>query len=205
MTRREVIQNGVATILLGGIEAFAQPVKSAIGAAQIKTVVSEDEEEEMYKELLLGLLNKTLTEVDIADEIDARNGHAAGARPFYGQSNITKLRLRNLNADRSSAFYLDGLGNLQELRLDNTPILCNSFINMNNGHLTYVYMPAVKYIQNPVNNMSNPAVFDFGDSRTCQQLLDGWSSLFEGSPSHNWTFRCSDGDVIYDGSAWVKK
>lgn len=56
MTRREVIQSGVATILLGGIEAFAQPVKSAIGAAQIKNVVSEDEEEKMYKEMFRALV-----------------------------------------------------------------------------------------------------------------------------------------------------
>ena len=156
----------------------------------------------MYKELLLGLLNKTLTEVDIADELDARNGHAAGARPFYGQSNITKLRLRNLNTDRSSTLYLDGMSGLQELRLDNTPMLTNSMANLNN--VSYVYMPAVTYIQNPVNSKSSPGVFDFGDSRTCQQLLDGWSSLFEGSPAHNWTFRCSDGDVVWDDgtSAW---
>lgn len=69
-------------------------------------------EEEMYKELFLGLLNKTLTDVDISDEIDARSGHASGARPFYGQSNITKLRLRNLNTDRGSALYLDGMNAL---------------------------------------------------------------------------------------------
>lgn len=162
-------------------------------------------EEEMYKELLIGLLNKTLTEVDIADEIDARGSdHAAGARPFYGQSNLKKLRLRNFYTNRTSTQYLDGMGNLEELWLDNTPMLTNSLLNMNNGHVTYVYMPSVTYIQNPVNIMNNPAVFDFGDSRTCQQLLDSWSSLFEGSPSHNWTFRCSDGDVAWDGSAWSK-
>lgn len=205
MTRREVIQSGVATILLGGIEAFAQPVKSAIGAAQIKNVVPEDEEEEMYKEMFLGLLNKTLTEVDIADEIDARYGHASGARPFYGQSNITKLRLRNLIADRSSVFYLDVISKLQELWLDNTQILPNSFCNLSN--VSYVYMPAVTFIQNPINNKSTPGIFDFGNSRTCQQLLDTWASLFEQPSNVNtkWTFRCSDGDVIYDGSAWVKQ
>lgn len=77
-------------------------------------------------------------------------------------------------------------------------MLTNSMMNLNN--VSYVYMPAVTYIQNPIINKSTPGIFDFGDSRTCQQLLDGWSSLFEGSPSHLWTFRCSDGNVVYDDS-----
>ena len=205
-TRRNVLKGGagLAAILASG-KAQAALIKSMLAARNSFAKSRGNAEEEMYKELFLGLLNKTLTEVDIADEIDATYGHGAGARPFFGQSNITSLRLRNLKTDNYSSFYLDGLSGLRSLYLDASTWIAGSMVNLSN--VSYVYMPSVTRIANPITSAPIGGVFDFGISRTCQELLDSWGTLFQGvTPNTRWTFRCSDGDVVWNAtnSAWEK-
>lgn len=164
----------------------------------------EDPEEAMYKELFSGLCNGTVTDIDTDIPIDATYGHGAGIRIIQGQPRLKKIRLRNLTTDAYSSNYLNGCTSIEEVWLDNTTFVTNSFFTPTN--VRYVYTPKATRIQNSINSApASGAIWDFGDSRTCQQLLDSWSTLFAGTtPNHGWTFRCSDGDVVWDGSAWVK-
>lgn len=175
-------------------------------AARIGTMAANGGDEAMYKELLLKLLNKQLTEIEIADEIDARGGHGYGVRPFYGQSNLTTIKMPNLITDNFSSFYFDGVTNLQYLYIDSATWIPGSFVNF--SRIKYVYAPSLGSdggkIGNSITTAPAGAVLDFGQSRTCQQLLDSWSTLFTSAPNTNWTFRCSDGDVAWNGSEWAK-
>lgn len=161
-------------------------------------------EEEMYKELFSAICNGNVTDIDTDIPIDATNGHGAGVRFIYGQNKLKTIRLRNLTTDNYSSNYLNGSTSLEEVWLDRTTFVTNSLFTTTN--VRYVYTPMATRIQNVINSTpAAGAVWDFGESRTCQQLIDSWPTIFAGvTPNHGWTFRCSDGDVVWDGSEWVK-
>ncbi len=219
MTRREVIQSGVATILLGGIEAVAQPVKSAIGAAQIRNVVSEDEEEKMYKELFLAAVGKTLAGDLVLPEVEY-----VGRTGFGYNSSLTGLVLPNCTSASDLCPSCANLLNFSAPKLLTVPSGSLSYCtNLEEAHfdsattiqaqtfnaspkLKRIYCPNLQVVSGAWCNGNAQLTDVYVTNRTTAQVLaiSGFPGFVNmDAVRGNITWHCSDGIITWDGSAWV--
>lgn len=155
------------------------------------------------------LMTKTIVTVDWPFAINLNYYGANGARPFYGQNMLKVVKLPNMVLSKADSGYgsnyLDGTAALEELWLDSIQAFPNSLTP--SGVLRYVYAPSFAWGKNFFNaTRATGAVFDMGQSRTCAEFLAAMPTSFENLSNvwKGWTFRCSDGDVVWNGSEWVK-
>lgn len=165
-----------------------------------------------YKKLaedLEKLMTKTLVTVDWPFAINLNYYGAAGARPFYGQNLLRVIKLPNMVLSKTDSaygnYYMDGAVALEEIWVDSMQAFPNSFAS--SGVLRYVYAPSFVWGKNFFNQTrATGAVFDMGQSRTCAEFLAAMPTSFENFANvwKGWTFRCSDGDIKWNGSEWAK-
>lgn len=206
-TRRDMVR--IASLGAAAVASDSEAmIRSMLGLHLAMPAQGGNMTDKQLAEDLERLMTNTLVTVDWPFAINIDYGYANGVRPFSGQTNLRVVKLPNLTLRPKSGYgvnFLDGANNLEEIWVDSLQTIPNSFAS--STIISYVYAPSFEWGKNFFNGArATGAVFDMGQSRTCAVFISSMATSFENLSNvwKGWTFRCSDGDVAWNGSEWAK-
>lgn len=213
-TRRDILKGGagIAAILASG-KAPAYLVKSMLASRQGIGVSASNKEEEMYKEILIGMIEGVIQPYTIPGPTVINQGvfydnsiptglvfpdaKTVGVNGLRGMSRLVSVSLPVCETISASAFQGDL--NLESIDMPNVKTISNNAFQ-SCQKLTSISLPsligatATAFSPTYLSNISLP---NLSCSATMAKQYFPW-----GAPT-TCVFTCSDGTIAWNGSGWA--
>ncbi len=197
------MSNILPTIVIGAVvtACLAADVHSAIGARKnVLESGSSGESVELYKQILSNTLPPD-TEIDITLPNVRKSA-------FASQTNLKKLTIRGVTSiAQANEYFIQG-SSVEELVMPDVTSWYH-FVLWGTPSLKILRVPKVKSITNMCYIGTSALTDVFIDESTCAEILamPGFPGMTPSNNSNyaNVVFHGSDGNVVYNGTAWVKE
>lgn len=229
-----ILASGIAPSITLGALANAGSANASVGGmmrnvgARISTL-NNNQEEEMYKELFLAMISRSiggtlkddsvmsvgmnafsycnsLTEIDFPNCTSLVAGEA-GTSPFFNMANLEVVKLDSVAIVGYNEFY--NCTNLKTVHLDSCTFLgdiafhgCNKLRDVFCKNLNTINMRTFGYL----DAVTNTVTFHIDNATTSTILSWNLSTHFGNTPTSKWNlfkFIGSDGTVGWNGNEWA--
>jgi hypothetical protein len=171
-----------------------------VGARGIAVGASAGESVELYKQILSNTLPPD-TEIDITLPNVRKSA-------FASQTNLKKLTIRGVTSIANANEYFIQGSSVEELVMPDVTSWYH-FVLWGTPSLKILRVPKVKSMTNMCYIGTSALKDVFIDESTCAEILamPGFPGMTPSNNSNyaNVVFHGSDGNVVYNGSAWVKE
>lgn len=204
LTRREVLSCGMAA--LGVATTDGSLIKSICGGRnRIFATANGEDEEEMYKELLIQILSNGLppeTSIDVT--LPSVRKYA-----FANLMNLKHLIIRGVTSITNTNEYFVQGSSCETVELPDL-VSCNHFVFWSTPSLKTIVVPKLKTNMTNLCYIGNSSLTDvYINESTCEEIMAirGFPGMAASQNTNyaNIVFHGCDGNVVYDSSTqqWV--